>query len=54
MYKYYVEEIRVSIFLYDVEDIVRNVVDCFLVKEKIIDLCCDVYIDDIGSMNSDF
>lgn len=52
-YKHYVEEIRASIPLHDVEDIVRNAADRSLAKEKIIDLCCDAYIDDIGSTNSD-
>lgn len=50
--KQYVVSIRASIPLHNVEDIVRYAADRALTEEKIIELCCDAYINEIGNTYS--
>lgn len=52
-YKQYVESIRASIPLDNIQDIVKNAADRALTEEKIKNLCYDAYVDGIGSTNSD-
>lgn len=51
-YKQYVELLRASIPLHNVEKIVRNAADRALTEVKIMALCCDVHIDGIGCTKS--
>lgn len=51
-YRQYVESIRVSIPLDNIQDIVKNAADRALTEERIKRLCYDTYVDGIGRTNS--
>lgn len=53
MCKQYVEKVRAGIPLDNIDDIVKTSIDRTLTEERIKEMCCNTYIDGVGTANDD-